>query len=69
MPVSGGLETCVIDGFHPDLVGYWEVVENGIYFVEAETSPYPTLEFFAFATGRTSRVAMLAATSCHGPVA
>jgi hypothetical protein len=50
----------LIDDFQPDLVGYWEVVQNGIYFVDAETSPYPTLQFFAFAPGRTSPVAMLA---------
>ena len=37
----------------------WAVMERGIYFITAETSDRPLIEFFSFATGRVTQVAML----------
>ena len=38
--------------------GSWALVENGIYRIKLETPP-PAIEFFDFATGRTSSIANL----------
>ena len=63
VPLSGGRETCVIEDFPPYLPDYWDVVDDGIYFIDQTTSPYPTIKFFSFDTRLKSPVAMLA-----GPV-
>jgi Tol biopolymer transport system component len=60
VPLSGGQETCVIEEFPQHLPDYWDVVDDGIYFVDPKTSPFPTIKFFSFATRRKSPVAMLA---------
>jgi Tol biopolymer transport system component len=60
VPLSGGQETRVIEEFPQHLPDYWDVVDDGIYFVDPATSPYPTIKFFSFATRRKSPVAMLA---------
>ena len=60
MPVSGGEETCVIEEFPPSLLDYWDVVDDGLYFVDPSTSPYPTIRFYNLATQRKPPVAMLA---------
>ncbi len=63
LPLSGGQETPVIEEFPDYLTGYWDLVDEGIYFADDKTSPYPTVRFFDFATRQRTPVAMLA-----GPV-
>ena len=58
--VSGGEETPVIEEFPNYLAGYWDLVDDGIYFVDDKTSPYPTIRFFDFADRRKTSVATLA---------
>jgi eukaryotic-like serine/threonine-protein kinase len=60
IPVSGGQETPVIEEFPNHLAGYWDVVDEGIYFADDKTSPYPTIRFFDFASQRTTPVATFA---------
>jgi Tol biopolymer transport system component len=60
VPLSGGPETCVIEGFPEQFPDYWDVVDDGIYFIDSLTSPYPTIKFFSFVNGQKSTVAMLA---------
>jgi Tol biopolymer transport system component len=58
--VSGGEETLVIEEFPNYLSGYWDLVDDGIYFADDKTSPYPTIRFFDFASRRKTSVATLA---------
>ena len=60
LPVQGGEETCVIKDFDGSLTDYWQVFKDGIYFVDTETSPYPTIEFLRFASGKKSLITMMA---------
>jgi hypothetical protein len=54
--VNGGEETAVLDFPKATFWGYWALVNDGIYFVDAEVSPRPALRFFSFGTGRVSHV-------------
>jgi hypothetical protein len=54
--VAGGEETRVLD---EAVQGFWALVANGIYFVNLKTTPNPTIDFFNFATSRTTRVAVI----------
>ncbi len=56
VPVVGGEETLVLDLLQPGLWGYWAVVEEGIYFLNAEAKPRPAIEFYRFATRRAMHV-------------
>ncbi len=56
VPVEGGEETLVLDLLQPGFWGYWAVVEEGIYFLNAEAKPRPAIEFYRFATRRAMRV-------------
>jgi Tol biopolymer transport system component/predicted Ser/Thr protein kinase len=56
VPVLGGEETLVLDLLQPGLWGYWAVVDEGIYFLNAEAEPRPAIEFYRFATRRATRV-------------
>jgi Tol biopolymer transport system component len=56
VPVTGGAETRVLD---EALQGFWALLDNGIYFVNPKATPHPTIDFFNFATGRTSQVAVI----------
>lgn len=61
--VAGGEETLVIRDFDPALADYWQVVSDGIYFVDASSSPYPTIKFLSLIARKRSPIAMMA-----GPV-
>ncbi len=54
VPVAGGEEIRVLD---EALQGFWALLDTGIYFVNPEVMPHPTIDFFDFATGRTKQVA------------
>ena len=59
MPVAGGEETFVLDHHRAGYWRYWAVVEQGIYFATAERLEQPLIEFFSFATGQVTLVAVL----------
>ena len=54
VPVTGGDEKPVIA---EAIQGFWALVDNGIYFVNPKSTPHATIEFFNFATGRTTKIA------------
>ncbi len=54
--VQGGEETLILDHLQPGLWGYWAVVEEGIYFLNAKAEPRPAIEFYRFATRQVTRV-------------
>jgi Tol biopolymer transport system component len=56
VPVEGGEETLVLDLLQPGFWGYWVVVDEGIYFLNAEAEPRPAIEFYRFATRQVTRV-------------
>jgi Tol biopolymer transport system component len=53
MQVNGGEESLVVEKQPLDFPGYWSVFDDGIYFLNFEAKPRPTIEFFSFAM-RTS---------------
>ena len=55
--MEGGEETFVLDQLKEGYWGYWVVVEQGIYFVNAEAKPRPALEFFNFVSHRVRQIA------------
>ena len=57
-PTEGGKESLVLDKLKAGYWGHWAVTEEGLYFVDPEGKPRATIEFFHFATGRLSQVAM-----------
>jgi len=57
IPVEGGAETPVVDIHQAGLFRSWAVVEQGVYFVTAETKGRSLIEFFSFATGQVTPVA------------
>jgi Tol biopolymer transport system component len=59
LPVAGGDETPVLDHHRAGLWRQWAVVEQGIFFMTAETPDRPLIEFFRFATGKVSLVMTL----------
>jgi Tol biopolymer transport system component len=55
-PLSGGAEVRVTDALH---IGYWgafAVTESGIYFVDSEAAPRPTIFYYDIRTGRSKPV-------------
>ena len=56
VPVNGGEETAVLDLPKAGFWGYWALVKDGIYLVDAEASPRPALRFFDFGTRRVANV-------------
>jgi Tol biopolymer transport system component/DNA-binding winged helix-turn-helix (wHTH) protein len=60
MPARGGTELLVIlDRPQLGFWGHWAVCEAGIYFLDLEVDPRPTIEFYGFATRRISPVLTL----------
>jgi dipeptidyl aminopeptidase/acylaminoacyl peptidase len=57
MPASGGSESLVVAG-KPQVSywGHWAVTESGLYLLDADAEPRPTIEFYSFATRRITRV-------------
>lgn len=60
MPASGGSESVAVTG-KPQVSywGHWTVTENGLYLLDADAEPHPTIEFYNFATHRTTPVLSL----------
>jgi len=57
--VNGEDEEQVLDLPKAGLWGYWAVVENGIYFVNTESTPRLSVQFLNFSTRTVVPVAML----------
>jgi Tol biopolymer transport system component/DNA-binding winged helix-turn-helix (wHTH) protein len=60
MPASGGNESPVVTG--KPQVSYWghcAVTESGLYLLDADAEPRPTIEFYSFATRRITPVLSL----------
>jgi hypothetical protein len=51
LPLAGGEETLVLDQPEGGFYGYWDLVEKGIYYYNADTKD---IEFFDFATKHVS---------------
>jgi dipeptidyl aminopeptidase/acylaminoacyl peptidase len=60
MPASGGSESLVAAG-KPQVSywGHWAVTESGLYLLDADAKPGPTIEFYSFATRRMTPVLSL----------
>ena len=60
MPAGGGSETPVVTG-KPQVSywGHWAVTEGGLYLLNADAEPRPTIEFYSFATRRITPVLCL----------
>jgi Tol biopolymer transport system component/serine/threonine protein kinase len=56
VPTSGGEETLVLDVQHSGYWRQWTVVEQGIYFITADTPNRPLIQFLNFATGKVTTV-------------
>jgi len=65
MPVEGGKESPVPGLAEAVPWGQWAVLDQGIYFINAET--HPTIEFFSFATGQATQIAQLEKRVLGGP--
>jgi Tol biopolymer transport system component len=48
VPVEGGKESCVLELPKGCRWGDWTLADHGIYFVDADAPPSPTLKFFDF---------------------
>ncbi len=59
VPSHGGTEVAVLDTSYAPEWSDWAVVSGGMYFVNSRSSPKPILEFFDFATGRRTSIAVL----------
>lgn len=60
IPATGGTETLVVPG-RPQ-VGFWghyAVTTAGLYFLDSDAEPHPTIEFYSFADGKISPVLTL----------
>jgi hypothetical protein len=60
MPASGGSESPVVTG-KPQVSywGHWAVTESGLYLLDVNAEPRPTIEFYSFATRRITPVLSL----------
>ncbi len=56
IPSAGGEESQVLDQIPQ---GYWAVLEQGIYYVNFRATPRRTIEFFSFATARTTQLGII----------
>jgi Tol biopolymer transport system component len=54
LPLQGGEETPVLEQLGAGYWGYWAVVQDGIYFYDANTK---AIEFFSFATHKITEIA------------
>jgi dipeptidyl aminopeptidase/acylaminoacyl peptidase len=60
MPASGGNASLIVAG-RPQMSywGHWAVTESGLYLLDADAEPRPTIEFYSFATRRITPVLSL----------
>ena len=56
VPASGGTETLVTPALRAGYWGAWAVSETGIYLIDNDVLPRPTIEFYDFRTRRLTAV-------------
>jgi hypothetical protein len=67
VPVNGGTESLVLaDKPQAFYWGHWALTEGGIYLLNVDAKPRPTIEFYSFAAHRTSAVLPLEKTPPPG---
>jgi Tol biopolymer transport system component len=60
VPAAGGSETTVIaDKPQYGFWGHWVVAEKGMYLLDADAEPRPSIEFYDFATRKTRSILTL----------
>ena len=59
IPVAGGEETLAIDHHQAGWTRQWAATPQGIWFVTAETSEHPLIEFYSFATKKVNTAVTL----------
>ena len=59
IPVAGGAEQRVIDALHRGYWGHFAVTEEGIYLLDADARPRPTVMYYSFQTKRLMPVFQL----------
>lgn len=59
MPVGGGEEHEVINALHKGYWGHFAVTDAGIYFVNSDAMPKPTIMFYNFQTRESTPVLQL----------
>jgi len=64
--LSGGSETRVIDAPRRENWGHWAVSETGLYLLDNDTSPRPTIQFYNFKTRRLVPVLQLEHSTVWG---
>lgn len=50
VPAAGGAEEVVLPEFQPHMMNYWQVTNDGIFFINNNATPYATMEFYSFVT-------------------
>jgi len=60
MPINGGPESLVVPG-KPQLgcAGYWAITKDGLYLLDSDAEPGPSIEFYRFDTRGISHVLTL----------
>jgi len=56
VPVSGGKEQLITESLHRGYWGYYAVTDSGIYLVDSEANPGPTIMYYSFRTRRLTPV-------------
>jgi len=59
VPVAGGEEHRVTDGLHLGYYGHFAVSKDGLYFLDAEAEPGPTIMYYSFLSHRSTPVLVL----------
>jgi Tol biopolymer transport system component len=67
MPVGGGEERRVTDALHKGYWGHFAVTDAGLYLLNSEAAPKPTLMFYNFQTHLLTPVLQLQGASAGAP--
>jgi Tol biopolymer transport system component len=59
MPVGGGAEERITDALHRGYWGHFAVTETGIYLLDANAAPRPTIMYYSFQTRQLTPVLQL----------
>jgi Tol biopolymer transport system component len=59
MPAGGGAEERITDALHRGYWGHFAVTDAGIYFLDADASPGPTIMYYSFQTHQLTPVLQL----------
>jgi hypothetical protein len=66
MPVGGGEEQQVTDALHKGYWGHFAVTDAGLYLLNSESAPKPSLMFYKFQTRRLTTVLQLESSPSPG---